>query len=257
MSYIGLDPNQQLLNTSTQTFSGNSVALQFTLGRAVASASDLDVMIGQTLQRPFSDYTAGNTTLLFNSAPATGTQNITVTYKAGALNTLNLSDTVFPSGTESDPAVYSLAATNTGIYWANATLMGITVAGVNSAVFSGDPVSTSTTTGAVQINGGAGIAGNLYAGGNVRVTDTTESTSVSTGALRVFGGAGIAGNLNIGGDITCVGDFTVNGTFTTTGTDSLEVNDPFVFLANANPGDTYDSGIISQYFDGTDTLYTC
>jgi hypothetical protein len=36
----------------------------------------------------------------------------------------------------------------------------------------------------------------------------------------------------------------------------LEVNDPFIFLANANPGDTYDSGVITQYFDGANTRYS-
>ena len=85
MSYLGLQPNTPLLNTSTQTFSGNSVATQFNLARSVASASDLDVMIGSTLQRPFTDYIAGNIVLQFTSAPTTGTNNITVTYRAGAL----------------------------------------------------------------------------------------------------------------------------------------------------------------------------
>ena len=74
--------------------------------------------------------------------------------------------------------------------------------------------------------------------------------------MTTAGGAGIIGNLNVGGDITCIGDFTVNGTFTTTGADSLSVTDPFIFLANANPGDSFDTGIVAQYFDGTDTRYT-
>jgi hypothetical protein len=34
MSYLGLQPNTPLLNTSTQFFSGNSVATQFTLARS-------------------------------------------------------------------------------------------------------------------------------------------------------------------------------------------------------------------------------
>jgi filamentous hemagglutinin len=36
----------------------------------------------------------------------------------------------------------------------------------------------------------------------------------------------------------------------------LDVTDPFVFLANANPGDTYDTGIISQFYDGVANRYT-
>jgi hypothetical protein len=88
--YLGLDPNTQLLNTSTQFFSGNSAATQFTLARAVASASDLDVLIGNVPQRPVVDYSAQNTTLLFTTAPGTGSNNITVTYRAGALNSLTL-----------------------------------------------------------------------------------------------------------------------------------------------------------------------
>jgi hypothetical protein len=112
-----------------------------------------------------------------------------------------------------------------------------------------------STTGAVTVQGGIGVAGNINGNGLIRTTNTTQSTGISNGALQIAGGAGIIGNLNVGGDITCVGDFTVNGTFTTTGTDSLEVNDPFIFLANANPGDSFDLGVIGEYNDGT-TRYT-
>lgn len=252
MSYLGLDPNTPLLNSSTETFSGNAVALQFNLARSVASASDLDIIVGNVAQRPGIDYTAGNTTLLFTSAPASGTNNIVVTYRGGALNSLDLTATVFNSGTVGAPSVYSLAANNTGIYWANATTMVMTVAGANRATFNGSAASTSNVTGALTVQGGAGISGNVHANGIIQTTNTTESANINSGALQVAGGAGIVGNLNVGGDIVCVGDFTVNGTFTTTGTDSLEVNDPFIFLANANPGDTYDIGVIGQYNDGVD-----
>ncbi|MFY7729728.1 MAG: beta strand repeat-containing protein, partial [Flavobacterium sp.] len=40
---------------------------------------------------------------------------------------------------------------------------------------------------------------NLVIGNIVQQTTTTESTSISTGALRIFGGAGIAKNLYVGG----------------------------------------------------------
>jgi hypothetical protein len=256
MSYLGLQPNTPLLNTSTQTFSGNSVATQFTLARSVASASDLDVMIGSTLQRPFTDYTAGNVSLQFISAPATGTNNITVTYRAGALNSLDLTASVFNAGTAAAPSVVSLAANNTGLYWANASSLSVTVSGTDRVTFNANATSVSNVTGAVVIYGGAGIGGNVTVSGTANITDTTESSSVTTGSFKTAGGAGIVGNLNVGGDITCVGDFTVNGTFTTTGTDSLAVTDPFIFLAENNPGDTFDSGVVSQFYDGANTRYT-
>lgn len=256
MSYVGLNPQQQLLNTSTETFSGNAVAYQFTLARAVASASDLDVMIDQSLQRPFSDYTAENTSLLFQSPPPSGTNNITVTYRAGALNSLNLTANAFGAGTVGAPSVYSVAANNTGLYWSNATSMVTTVAGTARLVVSGNANSTSNTTGALQVVGGAGITGNINTSGKVTITDSTQSTSVSTGALIVSGGIATAGNVQVGGSIVCVGNFTVNGTFTTTGTDSLDVTDPFIFLANANPGDSYDTGVVSQFYDGVANRYT-
>ena len=256
MAYVGLNPQTQLLNTSTETFSGNAVAYQFTLARAVASASDLDVMIDQTLQRPFTDYEAENVSLLFQSPPASGTNNITVTYRAGALNSLNLTANAFGAGTVGAPSVYSVAANNSGFYWSNATSVVTTVAGTARLVVSGNANSTSNVTGAVQVVGGIGATGNINTSGIVTITNTTNSANISTGALVVGGSIGVAGNITIGQNITCVGDFTVNGTFTTTGTDSLDVTDPFIFLANANPGDTYDTGVISQFYDGVANRYT-
>jgi len=256
MSYLGLQPNTPLLNTSTETFSGDSVSYQFNLGRSIASASDLDVMIGNTLQRPGTDYTANGKTLLFYSPPTTGTNNITVTYRAGALNSLNLQANTFNAGTVAAPGVVSLAANNTGIYWANASSMSVTVSGINRATFNASATSTTNTSGALTVAGGIGATGNINIGGKINIADSTQSSNINSGSITTAGGAGIVGNLNVGGDITCIGDFTVNGTFTTTGADSLAVTDPFIFLANANPGDSFDTGVVAQYFDGANTRYT-
>jgi hypothetical protein len=60
--------------------------------------------------------------------------------------------------------------------------------------------STSTTTGALRVGGGAGIAGDVYVGGIIDTTSNAQATSTSTGALQVTGGASITtGNLYIGG----------------------------------------------------------
>ena len=256
MSYIGLNPQQTLLNTSTQFFSGNSVATQFNLNRSVASASDLDVIVGNVLKVPFTDYIAGNVVLIFTTPPASGSDNIAVTYRAGALNSLDLiSANAFGAGTVGAPSVYSVAANNSGLYWSDAQTVIVTTAGANRATFSANIETTSSTTGALRVTGGAGITGNLHTDGQVVVGSTSTSTSITTGALLVAGGVGVVGNINVGGGLTCVGDFVVNGNFTTTGVDSLAVADPFIFLAANNPGDTFDTGIVAQYYDGSNTRY--
>lgn len=71
--------------------------------------------------------------------------------------------------------------------------------------------STSTTTGALVVTGGVGIAENAYVGGLIRSTDTTASTSTSTGAITVAGGVGVAGNTHIGGDLVVSGAATFTG----------------------------------------------
>ncbi|MHA8079774.1 hypothetical protein VR610_01325 [Aquirufa regiilacus] len=65
--------------------------------------------------------------------------------------------------------------------------------------------STSTTTGALKVAGGAGIAGTMFVGGDVDVTSTTAATSTTTGALVVTGGAGIGGAAYIGGTLSIAG----------------------------------------------------
>ena len=72
---------------------------------------------------------------------------------------------------------------------------------------TGTTNSTSKETGALVVDGGVGIAKNVFIGGTtnssgpVKITDTTTSASKDTGALVVEGGVGIEQNLNVGGSI--------------------------------------------------------
>ena len=75
--------------------------------------------------------------------------------------------------------------------------------------------STSITTGALQVAGGAGIVGNVYTGGNVVINAIAPSTNTTTGALQVLGGAGIGGNVYTGGNVVI--NAIVPSTSTTTG----------------------------------------
>lgn len=97
------------------------------------------------------------------------------------------------------------------------------VTATTSLLISGTAVSTSTTTGALQVAGGVGIGSGLFVGANItatnvtlsgtmtnagetvsgilKVTNATVSSSTITGALQVVGGVGIGGDLYVGGAI--------------------------------------------------------
>jgi hypothetical protein len=94
------------------------------------------------------------------------------------------------------------------------TLSGVTVKA------TGNAQATSTTTGDLQVTGGASIAtGNLYIGGsggrsitatgNIVVTGD-PSTSDTTGALVVRGGLGVTSNVTFAGNTTHAGKLVVN-----------------------------------------------
>lgn len=67
--------------------------------------------------------------------------------------------------------------------------------------------ATSTTTGALRVSGGAGIAGAVYIGGievvqgNIVAASTTESDNLTTGSFVSLGGAAIEKRLNVGGNV--------------------------------------------------------
>jgi hypothetical protein len=62
--------------------------------------------------------------------------------------------------------------------------------------------STTTTTGAFTVAGGAGISGQLNVGGATnKFTASTNSTSTTSGALVVTGGVGIGATVYVGDDI--------------------------------------------------------
>ena len=133
--------------------------------------------------------------------------------------------------------LYTLDVNGTLFVTGNTTHQGL-------SLFTNTTQSTSSTTGSLQVGGGAGIVGNLYVGGNAIVTgntthqglslftNTTQSTSSATGALQVTGGAGIGANLYVGGNTTIAGTNTITGNVviksteasTSVSTGSLQVN---------------------------------
>lgn len=81
----------------------------------------------------------------------------------------------------------------------------------------------------------------------VEVLAPTESTSTTTGALRVNGGMGLIGNLNVGGNVSIVGTITVGGAGSSLETTTLAVSDPMIIMGNGNITDTIDLGFYGIY----------
>ncbi len=94
--------------------------------------------------------------------------------------------------------------------------------------------STSPSTGALVVNGGAGIGKNLNVGGTstfggiASFLDQTESVSATTGAVIVTGGVGIGKRLHVGGPgffektLGVVGATTLGNTLDVTGATTLK-----------------------------------
>jgi hypothetical protein len=81
MSYIGLNPTQQLTTPAVDYFNGNGVTTTFQLTRAVTSVNAIQVVVNNVPQNAREAYgiTAGNQ-IVFTSAPSAGTNNIYVIY---------------------------------------------------------------------------------------------------------------------------------------------------------------------------------
>ena len=125
----------------------------------------------------------------------------------------------------------------------------------STVLASSGAASTSTSTGALQVQGGAGISGAVYAGsiqntpigsttastgafttitssgtsihyGNVVAASGTASTNTTTGALVVVGGIGASGALNVGSTLSASGVVTFTNATQNTGpsTGALQVS---------------------------------
>jgi hypothetical protein len=89
----------------------------------------------------------------------------------------------------------------------------------------------------------------------VEVYISTASTSTSTGALRVQGGMGLQGNLYVGGNVNIAGNITLGGSGDTVSTNNLAVENSYISLATNNAGNSVDIGFVGKYVS-SGTKYT-
>ena len=189
MAYIGKSPNTAIVNqTTSQSFSGNGSTTAFTLTRSVNVGEDLEVFVNNVQQEPGSgkSYTASGTTLTFDEAPPSGTNNVYVIYRGEA--------TINPR-LEHD-ANAALSAT-TGTFSGAVTFSG----GVSGDVaFDTDTLKVDSTNNRVGINN-ANPSQLLSVGGNssgtkvIQVTNSVAGTAFNDGMQMFINDS--AGGLNM------------------------------------------------------------
>lgn len=83
MAYVGQKPATTLTMPTSQYFSGDGSTTTFTLNKSVTVGEELEVFVNNIQQEPGSgkSYTATGTTLTFDAAPSSGTDNVYVVYR--------------------------------------------------------------------------------------------------------------------------------------------------------------------------------
>jgi hypothetical protein len=156
--------------------------------------------------------------------------------------------------------------TNAGQINANVDATSVLVIKSNSlSVFGSGYTGSSPKVFVDAANSNVGIISTLFvsddlttgAGSLVKVNDTTDASSVSDGgAVTIKGGTAIAKKLYVGGiaefdaNVVINGNLIVNGNVTYFNSNNISFNDALIYLADDNPADILDIGIVSAFTNG-------
>lgn len=94
-----------------------------------------------------------------------------------------------------------------------------------------------------------GSSADFSSGIQVNIDDTTDASSTSTGALVVDGGVGVAQQLHVGSHVVIGGNLTVDGTTTTVNSTTMTVDDTIIVLGQGNDvggGSVKDLGLLLE-----------
>ena len=148
----------------------------------------------------------GSTSTVTGALVVTGGIGVGGSINAGTTSTVAGAE-IITTGTVETFAVTSLyAGTDTAVsanigivtVWNTSTLQTVTDRGSetsNIIRILNTGTSLDSGTGALVVDGGVGVGGNINVDGILRVTNTTQALGTGTGALVVDGGAAIAGRL--------------------------------------------------------------
>ena len=104
MAVIGNSLAPYFTAVSSDVFSANGTGNTFSLSRNVSNLGDIEVVVNNIQQNPFSgSYTVSGNTITFSEAPLSGSNNVVVTYRQATLgSTIPTPNTVGNSALRSD-----------------------------------------------------------------------------------------------------------------------------------------------------------
>jgi len=225
VAYLGNAPDRVFVETIKDQFSGDDSTTAFTLSLA-AQANTLEVLVENVQQEPTIAYTVSGTTLTFDSAPPSGSDNIYVIHRDPAVAKISVGNADLE-----DNSVTNAKLANDSVSFAEITLTsfngiiqstgggGLYIAG-DSDIFLTSRDFTSTY--ADFVNGGAV---KLYNNNNLKF-ETTDSGARVYGSIladtsTISGGiladsATITRNITVGGSISA-DSATINGNIAISG----------------------------------------
>ena len=177
MSYLGNTPSTQSFTSLTEAFSGDGSTTTFTLARIVYATRDIEVLVNNVQQDPFTSYTVnGSTTLTFTEAPSSGSGNILVSYRN------NLVSVVVP--TEGTIPFASLSGTITGDKYG---LTSINANNIVAAAITGDKIGlTAITSNLIASSAITGDKIGLAAITSNLISSQIALTNVSVASVSTF-----------------------------------------------------------------------
>lgn len=190
----------------TLTFSGNGSSTTFDLGAYPGTAANTDVFISGVRQRPTLDYNVVSTTVVFTTAPPSGTSNILVKWAAalGADGITAIANTV-TAAASGVSASASAAATSASAASSSASAASTSATNsANSATAASGSASAAATSATNAANSASTAATAGAAAGTTAaqaVVASKQDTLVSGSNIKTINGATVlgSGDLTIGG----------------------------------------------------------